>query len=775
MKKITLILVALLIVLGSRISVRAQEWNAQWISKMESQSATNTWLAFRKNVQINDLPDKAIAKIAVDSKYWLWINGKLVIFEGGLKRGPNPLDTYYDAIDIAPHLKKGSNTIAVLVWYFGKDGFTHKSSGKAALIFDCDAGAVKIRSDRTWKSTVLSAYQTAEAPIPNFRLPESSILFDARKDIGNWQNEDFDDKTMGGSMELGAAGDYPWNKLVQRSIPFWKDYGLKNYTNKLTFPFISTGDTIVCDLPYNAQITPYFEIESEENEKIKMCTDNYLYYNAGDTGIRAEYITKKGIQKYESLGWINGHKVYYFIPKGVKVIDLKYRETGYNTEFVGNFTSSDPFLNKLWQKAVRSVYVNMRDTYMDCPERERAQWSGDQVHESAQAYYMFSSSSHALARKYLYETIAWQKKNASLFGPVPAGNWDKELPEHIMTSIGHYGVGNYYLNTGDKTTLSDTYEGIKKYLALWEPDGKGTMKLRKGDWTWGDWGKEKDIRLIYNLWYYLAIKSTYQTAMLIGKTDDANRYRSFMESFKNSFNQQFWTGKAYRSPENEGRTDDRVQALAILSDIASAEKYPLLLEVFKQEEHCSPFMEKFVLEAMLKMGYVDEGIARYKKRFSPMVNDTRFTTLWEGWGIGKAGFGGGSINHGWGGAGIVVMFQYLCGLTIDLPGYKSFKILPMPGTVKEAAIKVPTVFGNILTQFINLDKRFDLNIEIPKETTAIVGIPNKGYKEIFLNNKLVWKNGKYIKNPVTSFIEDGNTKHIKFNMQPGAWNFKATK
>ena len=99
----------------------------------------------------------------------------------------------------------------------------------------------------------------------------------------------------------------------------------------------------------------------------------------------------------------------------------------------------------------------------------------------------------------------------------------------------------------------------------------------------------------------------------------------------------------------------------------------------------------------------------------------------------------------------------------------------MPGTVKEAAIKVPTAFGNILTQFINLDKQFDLRVEIPKETTAIVGIPNKGYREIFLNNKLIWKNGKYIKNPITSFIEDGNTKHVKFNMQPGAWNFKATK
>jgi hypothetical protein len=28
----------------------------------------------------------AMTKIAVDSKYWLWVNGQLVVREGGLKR-----------------------------------------------------------------------------------------------------------------------------------------------------------------------------------------------------------------------------------------------------------------------------------------------------------------------------------------------------------------------------------------------------------------------------------------------------------------------------------------------------------------------------------------------------------------------------------------------------------------------------------------------------------------------------------------------------------------
>ena len=135
------------------LGARAQE--AQWISTMRSQSATNTWIAFRKSVQLEDVPATALATIAADSKYWMWVNGRPVVFEGGLKRGPNPLDTYADKVDIAPFLKKGSNTIAVLLCYFGKDGFSHKSSGRAGLYFDCMAGKTPIRSNRQWKAALM--------------------------------------------------------------------------------------------------------------------------------------------------------------------------------------------------------------------------------------------------------------------------------------------------------------------------------------------------------------------------------------------------------------------------------------------------------------------------------------------------------------------------------------------------------------------------------------------------------------------------------------------
>ncbi len=746
----------------------SQDWKANWITAFESQSVTNSWHAFRKTVSLETKPSTAVVKIAVDSKYWLWINGKIVVFEGGLKRGPNPKDTYYDEIDIAPFLEKGQNVIAILSWYFGKDGFSHNSSGKAGLIFDCTSPGVEIISDKSWKASVLSAYQTCPYPVVNFRLPESSILYDAREEMGNWQHINFKDGSMPSAKVLGEAGDAPWNVLIKRPIPFWKDSGLKNYVHQNR-----KGDTIICDLPYNAQVTPYLKVEGEAGKNIMICTDNYLVYNGGTVNVRAEYITKKGQQEYENLGWMNGHKVYYIIPEGVKAVELKYRETGYDTEFAGSFKSSDSFLNKLWEKSARTLYITMRDNYMDCPDRERAQWTADAVNESGETFYILSRSSDLLTKKWLHEILDWQRKDGSLFSPAPAGNWDSELVAQNLATIGYYGIWNYYLNSGDKETIKKLYPGVKRYLDLWEGDGRGTVKLRQGGWNWGDWGDNIDMLSLYNLWYYLALKSQYNIALELGYREDADMYKASLESFKEAFNRTFWDDKtkAYRDPLYSGKTDDRTQALAIISGMAEKGKYPALLKIFKEEEHASPYMEKYIFEAMMVMGFEEDALARHKKRFSKMVNDERFTTLFEGWGIGVEGFGGGTVNHAWSGGGATIASQYIAGISPLEPGYKRFQIKPQPGNIKEAKTLVPSVKGEIISEFKNGDKEFKLSVSIPNETEAVITLPGNNYSIITINGTKVWQKGKFIKSKTIMPYE--GSRGISFIVRPGKFDVKA--
>ena len=167
-----------------------------------------------------------MARIAADSKYWLWINGRLVVFEGGLKRGPSPQSSYYDEVNIASFLKKGTNKVAILLWYFGKDGFSHKSSGKAGLFFDLNMKHLLLQSNHSWLCRIHPAYKNTEAPFPNFRLPESNIRYDANMNIDSWQTADCKSAhQFASAVEIGAWGDTPWGEMVKRPIPLWKDHG----------------------------------------------------------------------------------------------------------------------------------------------------------------------------------------------------------------------------------------------------------------------------------------------------------------------------------------------------------------------------------------------------------------------------------------------------------------------------------------------------------------------------------------------------------------------
>jgi hypothetical protein len=757
-------------------------WQAKWIgtsapnavaesvneAKVPPQGA-NQWTCFRKVVHLEAAPKYAVARIAADSKYWLWVNGAMVVFEGQLKRGPTPNDTYYDRVDLTQYLQQGENSIAVLLWYFGKHGFSHNSSGKAGFLFDAVVDGRAVKSDRHWKAIPHPAYGNTGPPYPNFRLPESNIRFDAQKDLGAWQNVKFNDSSWAAAAEYGTPPCAPWNSLVERPIPLWKDFGLKEYVNAADLPTVSDGTVIRAKLPYNAQVTPYLKVEGPAGQRIDLRMDNYQ--GGGPPNIRAEYVTRSGVQAYENLGWMNGHAVHYTIPAGFKILELKYRETGYNTEFTGTFECDDDFLNRYRQKALRTLYITMRDTYFDCPDRERAQWWGDLVNEMGEAFYSLDPRSNDLAKKGILELANWQRPDHTIFSPVPAGNWNKELPMQMLNSIGYYGFWTYYQYTGDLETIRTVYPAVKRYLSIWKLGDDGLVVPRKGGWLWGDWGKNKDMTLLFNSWYYLALKGQLNLARAVGAGADLPVIEARMKSIEQNYNKTFWNGKEYRSPNYKGQTDDRVHALAVVSGLAKPEQYAAIREVFRKQEHSSPYMEKYVGEAFYQMRFADDAIARTKKRFREMTEHP-YSTLWEDWRIG--GSGGGTINHAWCGGALTLLSQYGAGVSPVTPGYASYQVLPQMGPLKWIKTTVPSVKGAIDLELRRGAGSFSLKLNSPEGTSALVGIPKRsGVSCIKESGQTIWKNGKPTKDLHKLAFHEETEHYIQFHVPPGFWSFDA--
>ena len=693
---------------------------AKWISADHPQAdEPNTWMEFEKTFSVGRIPENVEALIAADSKYWLWINGELVVFEGGLKRGPDPESSYHDVVEIAPYLRKGDNHLRLLLCHFGKDGFSHKDSGKAAFIFD--ASRIGLVSDSTWSSRRLSCYQSAGEPVPNYRLSESNIRYDARlEDSDPWHP----------SAERGLWGDEPWGRLVRRPVPQWKDYGVRDA--EFTVDTDADGNTVfTVRLPYNMQLTPVIDVtDNGEGTCIRMETNHVR--GGSEWCIRAEYLTRKGRQQYESLGWMNGEELYVILPAGsdVKVHGIGYRETGFGCEREGTFCCSDEMVNRFWEKAMRTLYVNMRDTYFDCPDRERAQWWGDVTVLTGQTYYQLSPVANTLTCKAIHELVNWQKDNGVLYSPVPAGSWVNELPAQMLASISTYGFWYYYMHTGDARTMADVYPAVKRYLDLWTLDGDGLTAYRHGDWSWGDWGEDIDIRLILASWHYLALESAANMAELTGNGDDVPAYRELQDSIRDAYN-RCWNGCEYRHPSYKDETDDRVNAMAVITGIADESRYAALYEHFRKHEHASPYMEKYVLEALVKMGYGEFALERFKKRFGPMVNDRTYTTLFEGWEVG--GFGGGSTNHAWSGGMLTVIAEDICGVRPVVPGWEVFEVSPYP-VISECDIVIPTVRGKVRSSFKKQDECFTLDLTVPVGTKAKVNIP-ASYEVMTVNGR----------------------------------------
>ncbi len=664
---------------------------------------TSQWIVFHSVFSLSEKPSSNFLKIAADSKYWLWVNGKLEIAEGALKRGPNPTDTYVDSVSLK-NLRRGRNHVEVLVWYWGKQGFSHRSTVSPGLFFNLNVNGRQAVPDEPWRTALHPAFFLPDGEIPNYRLSESNIGFDASKDIP-FTAPDFDFSQWQQAKEISLQ-QADWNTLVARPIPMWKDYGMKKYLS-----VEQSGDKYTCTLPYNAQVTPYLKVKALRGDTIHICTDHYL--GGGPPNVRAVYVTRDGVQEFESPGWMNGHKVIYTIPENVQVLELKYRETGYDCELSGRFSCDDERLNSLWLKSQRTLYVTMRDNYMDCPDRERAQWIGDVTNELVETFYALSPSATALTRKCLLELAQWQRPDSVMYAPVPEGNWKKELPMQTMAAVG-LGTWNYYMGSGDIATLRSVHQAYKRYMHKWQFTPSGLVVYRKGAWDWGDWGTNQDMQAMCQLWYSITLEYYARQCEVIGEHAEALWARTRNESLRQAFRDSMWNGYAFKDPGFEGRPDDRVQALAVLAGVATAQEFPALLNVLSTTQFASPYMERYVLEAMCEMGCTQEALQRMLTRYGEMIS-ADCSTLWEIFDLHdmSANSGMWSLNHAWSGGPLIILSRYIAGISPAKPGFAEINVAPQLCGLTDVKTVVPTGHGDIKMEIKANCCKINLKLESP--------------------------------------------------------------
>ena len=759
-----------IIVPRESVGHRPVQASAPWIWNAEN-GPGDTWMCFRHQVALDKVPDKVPAILAADSLYWLWINGAAVIEAGGLKRGPTPTDTYADQMDLAPFLRPGLNQIAVLVWYYGISGSSHIDSGNGGFLLETPIA--DLRTSARWRVSPHAAFQSRPAgakawhpvgdkktrektlpppPLARDTLSESPIHFDARLDRVHWREEE-PPSDWNTATEKGIPPVLPWGKLIPRPIHFFRIGKPQRYLNHDQLVISRQGPAILIGkLPNNIQVFSRLHVRAEAGREILIHTER------GYKG--TTYITREGEQSFEVPAWSNGHSVTYTIPAGVQVLDLEYRETGIDTDFKGEFSCSDPRLNTLWTKCGRSIYVNMHDSYMDCPDRERSQWPFDMTFTAAATYYLFDRRVDTLFEKGIREFLGWRTPSGILWGAVPSGRFIGKYREFPVQNL-HYiavGVPTHLEQTGNLALAADIVPPIRRYLLeCWSMNADGLPRPRPTETDWGpgtakwmDWGAGTiDRTLLEVAWYGWAVSSIDRIRAMAGLPEDL-AISERRKSIAAAFDRVFWdeSVQAYRAHGYKDPPDDRGNAIAVCAGLAASQRTDALAAMFAKTERSSIGMERYVIEAMFTLDHALAGLQRLKRRFAKEIS-SQYTTLPEGFGSDS--------NHGWGAWPAAFMVERIAGIRPITPGYGTFVVDPRPAGLSQFSVRFPSIRGEIAVAWNETADAANLRVECPENTNATVVFPKTSTKTRL---------------SAPGAIPDPQNP-CRFSIGAGIWNFEA--
>jgi hypothetical protein len=163
---------------------------ARWIWYPSERTLQNTFVLFRRQLDLPDKPLRAQGWIAADSRYRLEVNGQRVQW------GPAPCDPRWleaDPMNLTSLLRAGANTLGAQVLFFGQGDGTWPI-GKCGFLFwleieTANGEKQKIVSDETWRAFLARAWKPGH--YKRWYLRSLQEEFDARLYPEGWSTPSF--------------------------------------------------------------------------------------------------------------------------------------------------------------------------------------------------------------------------------------------------------------------------------------------------------------------------------------------------------------------------------------------------------------------------------------------------------------------------------------------------------------------------------------------------------------------------------------------------------
>jgi alpha-L-rhamnosidase len=651
---------------------------------------------------------------------------------------------HYFGYDVTARIQSGENVLGAILgdgWYAGYLAFSgrrHYYGDKTRLIahlrLDFADGTSRIvGTDSSWKA--------AYGPVRENDLLMGSV-YDARWEMPGWDAPGFDDVDW---QPATADRDVPANLESHPGTPMRRIQELP--AQRITEP---TPGTYVFDLGQNMVgwvrlraagpkgckvVVRHAEMLNPDgtiyttNLRAAKATDTFYLdggpkraYEPQFTFHGFQYVEVTGLDAPPELADVTGIVVHSDLPR------------------TGWFECSSPLVNKLVENTIWGQKGNFLDVPTDCPQRdERAGWTGDvQVFMKTAC---FNLDSPAFFTKWLTDLCQDSQRDDGGLGDV--------APHVNIVGFGNTGwadagvVCNWQMVQlyDDVRVVQRHYPALVRYMDYLERTSKD---FTRGTGAYGDWLRlagPQHSEAIGTAYYFYSTQRMAELAEVVGKPDDAAKYRRQAEQIRAAFVRNFLQADG-RIVDAQGETGQTFYALAFGLDLVPADRQAqvarhFVAEIEKQDWHLATgFLgTPFVLFALEKAGQTDLAYRLLLNETYPSwllqvkLGSTTMWERWDGW-LPDKGFqdpGMNSFNHYWLGCVGQWLQCSVAGIDTDGPGFSRIRIRPVLASAGQGLDSARGVYdsirGRIVSQWNRGPDGFRLEVTIPANTTATVYVP----------------------------------------------------
>lgn len=693
-----------------------------------------------------------------------------------------PYDRYlqYQAYDILPYLEEGKNVIGIVIgdgWWCGRIGATGDS---------CQYGnrlGILLQTELFYEDGTKEVITGENGVSSTGPILFSDIFvgekYDAGKELTGWETAAYDDSS--------------WKALNQVSFPMDNlsgQYGNPVRPVRVLKPVqvihTPAGETVL-DTGQVLAGQMEFQVESEGGREIRLEYSEVLdregnFFN-NVLGVNKEqieiYITKEGKQTYRPAFTYHGFRYVKITgwPKEPDLNDFTIYVLSSEMEEIGEFSTSDERLNRLQSNIVWSQIANTVSIPTDCPQRERAGWTGDIM--AFAPTMCFNRESDAFLTRWMNSVRADQLPDGAVPDVVPYIKAYQSVNKAMSGFDTSCGWGDavirvplaVYQAYGDRRILEENYGAMTKWMdyidgraknhhpkayETWDEEHKARSRyLWNTDFHFGDWlvpsmvlGNPDGSAMIHTAYatmgivapayYAFSARSMKEVSEILGKEEDAVRYEDLYQNIRKAFIEEYVDENGRIEPDIQG-----IYVIALKNDLVTDEVRPKMVlhlrELIEKNNHC---LDTGFLSVLFLMDVLCENGCRdlaYKLLFQTRCPSWLYevehgaTTMWESWGavLEDGTVSTYSYNHYAFGCVGEWLYREIGGLKAQEAGYKKFRVEPaFDAGLTSASTAQYTPYGLVKIDWEIKESQVEMQVRVPVNTTADVVLGNGEIKTV---------------------------------------------